>query len=339
MKVLGSLLWFSITGAVEAPQGRRSAPVRVTQPQLERWFDELGLDPDFLPPTILKVDAFRRATSRRKKEYEVGGRRMVLRVEEIESTREYVERQVLRTVVDPRARSETAKTASDWMATIKFMRAGRTARGKRADGDHYRVRMRTSLDAPDREQVLAMLAEIDRAYGDLAVNIDEDKIRALLRGYLTHLGAIAVRPSGAMYFVQSESQRQVDALGELIVRVGQGCTFAQVPYVDSAATRLILSEAFQHQVADEVRGLLRRAQALAPGPVTPRAFADLRADYELITERAAQVSADLGLAQESTADILEEALTAVTDLSRKITFAVTKRRHVSPSTATSATSP
>lgn len=327
---IGSLLWYSISGTVEYVDGKRiQIPVRVTREQLEAWFHELGLDTAFLPPKILKVDAFRKASTEARRVYDLpDGSKAELYIDEVESNSEYVLRHIMRKIRDPRQQQDEDKLTSEFMATLKFFRGGRTSKAKRSSGDHYKSRPRPGLSALDLGHVESMLEEIDDRYTDLSANLNEDKIRAVIRNYLTHLNAIGVKPSGAVYFVHKTRQRTLDALEELVTRIGQGCTMEQVPLLDDAKRRRMLTEAFQAEVEDDVRQLLGKvAEANAKakgGKVSPKLYAELNAKYQEVQSRSEEYTRVLGLAMGRAASSLELALDSVMDLATRIDFKAAK---------------
>lgn len=321
---IGSILWYSIAGSVDRSSGKREQiPVRVTRDQMTAWFAELGLDPTFLPPRILKVDAFRKATSAIKREYALPDeRRAVLYVDEVDSNDDFVLRHVMRKVYDPRQQVDDDKLVADFVASLKFFRGGRTSMGKRATGDHYKSRPKPGLDQVDLLEVEALLEDVDNAYTDLSANLNEDKIRAVIRNYLGHLNAIAVKPQGAVYFVHNTRQDTLDALQVLVRRIGQGCSFEQIPLVDTGEQRTMLNEAFQNEVEDDVRLLLVKIATINEktrgGPVKASVYAELSETYKQVAARSEEYAVLLDQAQGRAASALELALTSVMDLARRI---------------------
>ncbi len=321
---IGSILWYSIAGSVDRSSGKREQiPVRVTRDQMAAWFGELGLDEKFLPPQILKVDAFRKATSSVELEYDLAeDQRAVLYIDEVESNDEYVLRHVMRKVYDPRQQREDDKLRSDFVASLKFFRGGRTSTGKRAAGDHYKSRPKPGLTGIDLRQVEDLLEEVDNRYTDLSANLNEDKIRAVIRNYLGHLNAIAVKPQGAVYFVHNTRQDTLDALQALVRRVGQGCSFEQIPLVDTGDQRRMLNEAFQSEVEDDVRLLLGKIAAVnekaKAGGIKPQTYAELHQAYQQVVARSEEYTQLLGLSQARAAAALELALDSVMSLARRI---------------------
>ena len=301
---------------MENENGQRSrVPVRVTMDQLETWFEDLDLNKEYLPPRIKKVDAFRKASSEAKREYPgpERGQTVVLRVVEIDYNPEFVLRHVLRDVHDKR----TQTTTSSHVATMKFMRGAKTAAGKKHSSEHYKTTINNNLielrldQTPsgkrypladtDRAHIEMLLAEFDVRYTDLAANLHADAIRAVIRNYITDLNAIGVKPSGGVYFVHNSRQRTVDALQSLVRRVGQGCTFHQLPLLDTLDQREMLTEAFQTEVQDEVNKLLKEIAAAnekvqAKGnKIPPTVYAAFMDRYQDVVSRSEEYTRVLGL--------------------------------------------
>lgn len=322
---IGSVLWYSIAGTVERGiDGKRQVfPVRCSQDLMEEWFDELGLDKQFLPSRIKKIDAFRNASSAVKREYilDEGNQRFAeLRVEEVRSDAEQVIRHVVQIVRDERKE----QLALHHMATLKFIRGGRTAKGKRHSGDHVKTAVLTRVKGEDREQVQALLDDFDERFEDLAVNLQSPAIRGVIRTILGALGAIAMKTSGGVYFVPKTNWPQVDALQQLIRRIGQGCVLEQFPLVDTTESRDMLTEAYQAEVEDDVRLLLRKIAELNTskknGKITAKQYADLNALYHEVAGRAQTTGEQLGLAMGRAAGALELALESVTEMATRIEF-------------------
>lgn len=336
-KFIGAILWYSITQFVASTKAT-AVPVRVTRDQLELWFDELGLNADFLPPVIKKVDAFRKASSEIGAEYSVGVTGMVakLRVVEIDYNPEFVLRHILRDVTDKMART----TTTAHVATLKFFRGSRSSAGKRSGETYKTTVMNTlvelgldqqptghtyALEVQDRFEVDKVLATLNQRYTDLSANLQSDAIRAMVRIYLTSLNAIGVKPSGGVYFVHLSRQKTVDALEKLVRKIGQGCSFHQLPLLDTLDQREMLTEAFQTEVQDEVNLLLKRiAQANLVargkgGQISPTEYAKFMDHYRDIQSRAEEYTRVLGLAQGRAGSALETALDAVIDMSGRLT--------------------
>lgn len=321
---VGSLLWYTIAGTEDPVTGEK-VPVRTTSDQLEAWFHELGLDPKFLPPRILKIDAFRNATTPVKREYDLpDGNKAELAIEEIDANDDYVLRHVIRTVRDPRRQRDEDKLQTEFMATLKFFRGGRNSQQKRAGGDNYKSRPKPGLAKVDRDQVESMLAEVEDRYTDLSANLNEPKLRSVIRNYLIHLNSIAVKPQAALYFVHSQHQKAVDALQPLVQRFGAGCAFEQVPLIKTEESKGMLTEAFQREVVADVDKLMAKIaetnKAAAGGKVSSKKYAEINALYQEVASRSEEHTRTLGLAMGKAASALELALDNVMDMASRIEF-------------------
>lgn len=338
---LGSIVWYMIAGIDDVgATGKHTSPVRVTREQMATWFAELGLEEQFLPPNVKKVDAFRRSSSEIKDSYPLPeeGCTAQLRVIEIEHNPEFVLRHVMRDVIN--SRTEVTTTAA--VAAIKFFRGARSSKGKRPEAEHYRYTINTvlteyglngkatgaryDLPADDANRVLDALTAMDARYADLCVNLQSDAIRAVIRNYLMYLNAICCKPSGGVYFVHSARAAKLDALAELVRRVGQGCLFHQVALFDEPSQRAMLNESFQSEVEDDCRLLLRKValvneEANKRGTrVSPGKYAELSADYQAIVARSEEYTTILGLTQGRAAAALELALDNIIDMSTRLDF-------------------
>ena len=324
---------------VEAANGTRTqVPVRITRDQLELWFDELDLDSAFLPAKIKKVDAFRKSSSAAKVKYPgpIEGETIELRVQEMDNNAEFVLRHILRDVHNKR--TQTSVTAH--VATLKFFRGGRTSSGINHQAQHYKTQInnnlieldlngkqtgkRYPLQDVDRLEVERLISEFNTRYDDLAANLHSDAIRAVVRDYLKSLNAIGVKPSGALYFVHNSRQPTVDGLQQLVARIGQGCSFHQLPLLNTLDQREMLTEAFQVEVQSEVNKLLAEIaeandKARAKGnKISPTEYAIFMDRYRDLTSRSDEYTRVLGLAMGRAGSALELALDAVMDMSTRL---------------------
>lgn len=338
-RFIGTIMWYSISQFLDNKDGTKTTvPVRVTRDQLEVWFEELDLNLAYLPPVIKKVDAFRKASTAAETSYPLATEGMTakLRVEEIDYNNEFVLRHILRDVHDKR--SKTSTTAH--VATLKFMRGGRTSQGTRKSGQTYKHTINHTLvelgldnkptgriyplEASDRFEVEKLIAAFDARYTDLSANLHSDAIRAVVRSYLSDLNAIGVKPSGGVYFVHISRQKTVDALQRLVQKVGQGCTFHQLPLLNTLDQREMLTEAYQTEVQDKVTLLLKTvtqmngASKAKGGKIAPADYTKVMDAYRDIASRSEEYTRVLGLAQGRAGSALDLALDAVIDMSGRL---------------------
>jgi hypothetical protein len=324
-RFIGSVLWYSVAGTVErGTDGKRNTvPVRVHQDELVAWFQELGLDQDYLPPRIKKIDAFRNATSQVRREYACGdegsGQYATLRIEEVKSDNEQVIRHVVKDVRDER-KEQLSRTH---LATVKFIRGGRSSLGKRNSGDHVKTMVLSRTRGEDRDQVDELLVEFERRYEDLGVFLHSPALRGVIRDLLASLNAVAMKTSGGVYFVHKNRWADLDKVQKLMHCIGQGCVMEQFPLVDQADSRRMLTDAFESEVEDEVRLLLKDiAEANSKsGKVAARRYAEISARYRELEGRSAEYTELLDLAQGKAGDALELALTSITEMAQRIDFA------------------
>lgn len=318
-KVLGRIIWFSIAGSVEHVDGGRFVqPVKATHAQLTEWFDELGLDSEYLPTPPRRVHAFRSACGDVRRVYDLpaDGQTAELMVREVDFNPEFRLHHVMREVKDRRGQRLTYTH----VATLKFLRS---AKGRGDEKSTFRATVLQGLDDLDTAEVTSLVGDFESRYKDLCENLHSQILRAMLRRYLVSLNAIAVRPAGGIYFVHSSKQETVDALATLVKRIGTNCRFDQIPLPDTDEQREMLTEAFQDEVEDDVRLLLEEIvkyneKAGKKKGVSPTKYAEFRNRLDEIMERSEEYSKVLGLAQERAAVALELALDTVVEMTTRL---------------------
>lgn len=333
--ILGSIIFYSITGEQRISGKRQSVPVRVTRDWLERQFEELDLDTRLLPPAIKRIDAFRQASSEIKADYAIPGRverKAVLRVVEVTLDDERVVRKVMRDVMD--SRSQLVNSVQ--MAELVFIRGPRATRGTPQSGEQVKSRVyktlrevgldmqytdyQEDLSSFERDMLNDLLDTFKKRYEDLSENYGAQALRAVIRNYVTKLNAIACKPSGGVYFVHQSRAYEVAALEELVSRIGQGCTFHSLPLEDTDKQRGMLTEAFENEVEDECSLLMRDisvalSAAQSKGkPLSREKYREFNERFALIGERASEYTNVLGLVQERSASALEAVMDNITEL-------------------------
>lgn len=322
---LGSIVWYSITGNVEYVDHKRTShAVRVKLEDLEKWFVELGLDTTLLPSKIKKVDAFRKASSEAQCEYDTStpGVKATLSVEEVKYDNETVVRHMVKKMTNSRS---VELSYDPHVATLTFYRGSPLSRGLKGSGEKWKRRvMPQIIGSEDEQHVVELLDEVGERYDALSEYLHADGIRSVIRNYVTYLNAISVKPAGGVYFIHNTRQVQLDALQELVSRIGQGSQLHQLPLVDTQSQREMLTDAFQTEVEDDVRLLLKDLATandrLNKGKrgLAPAQYGDLSSRYTSLVERAEEYSKVLGLAQGRAASALEMALDAIVDLAGKV---------------------
>jgi hypothetical protein len=267
----------------------------VTRDDLVRWFAELGLDPDLLPPPLRPVDAYERITGpdgvrysyplddptatgrdgrrKRRKPSELG-RSAVLMVRPVRRDSDRIVRHIVREVRDEQ---RTKLRYDTRLGAVTFHRDHATA----ADGagtlqvepDHQAI---AKLPEAEQATVHEMIESLKTSYQRRCTYLTGDKLRALVRRYVEDLNAIKVRPTGGVYFVHRQYSPALAALRELVGRFGTGSHLVRVPLPDQEEMREMIVAAFTTKAKDD---LDRLAKDIAVAQSTGRS-GDLRRLYD-----------------------------------------------------------
>lgn len=296
-KTMGVLLWFAFGGAVEYVGGKRTVlPVSVNSDDLYAWFDELDLDQSMLPPQVRRIDKFRAVTSNARRRYDVTGGRAELYVEEVLYDVNQVVRNVMRRLTDDRH-----NTSVDHVATLKFIRGGRSNKARRTEGDHWRAAILTRVKEPDRSEVEAFIKTIDAAYHDGAESLDPTALRGVVRRYLLDLDGVQLRSSGGIYFVPASRASVVPALAEVIRRIGSsGCSLDYIEMEANDRNAQVVAQAMQVAIIEECEALgraidARKASAETKGKLAPAHYAEFHKKVAAIHATARVYTQELGL--------------------------------------------
>lgn len=204
--LLGRMVLFTIT---DEPTPRA---------QLEQWFREIGLDERLLPPEIKPIDAFKKATSDAKNKYDLsGGRTAIVLCRDVASTPDYVKRQITREVKDARARQLSYSKAIDCTfyraKTVPNPNGAGTVTDKGSERVHIRIDP-TDLDPEELLEVQQIGREIESRYMQYYMNLDGNRLRAVIRDYLKFLNAIELK--GGVYFVHVSRSAELLKLQTLV---------------------------------------------------------------------------------------------------------------------------
>lgn len=299
--LLGHVAWFSVSDADYVLK------------DIEEWFDELGLNTDFLPLMPKPVDAYRRATSEADETsypLEVGHATMTatILVRDVAKDNQMVVRQAVRELRD----SQRRRLAFNPVADLVFYRP--STRGGRVDPDSARVRftlLEPNLMPNERALATGVLNDMAARYHRYIQHIDGMKVRAMIRNYLLFLNAVQIKPS--VYFVHVSRDAELVKLQELMNRLGKvasGTSLHTMPLPDLDNQREMVINAFQTEAVDSLNGLVREIQELRENRkrITPDAYAKLKGKYDDVMSRAMEYTRTLGISQDNTATAAEVAL-------------------------------
>lgn len=326
--VMGLLVWFSISGPSERDeQGKRfTHPLWVNTDDLAQWFSELELDPHYLPTKINAVNAFRAASSKISAEYDLplAGQRARLVVEEVRVDEVQIIRHINREVID----SRRVKTASDKVAELRFNRGRRNSSGRISGSETLTVHPRYTMPDFDKEILNAELTKFVERYKHMSSFRDDGDVRTILREYLRGLDAVAIEPSKGIYFVHLEHADILDRLAGLVSLIGPACTLRQLPLMDCFEAQQMVADAFDEQLEDEVRILLRDIarylKGVGKGSIAPTKYSEFSNKYGKIKERRDTMSRDLNVTPSRGDQALSEARTLIAELVQRVD--PTKRR-------------
>jgi hypothetical protein len=280
-KPLGTMVWYAFGGPVEYVDGKRTVlPVTVSSADLHKWFDHMGLDEDQLPPEVRRVDKFRTVTSNARHRYDVTNGRAELYVEEISYDPEQVTRHVMRRVT-----LDGQQSSLDHVATLRFIRGGRTANQRRTRNDQWKPAILTRVKEPDRSEVEAFIERIRDEYDEGADGLDSTALRGVVRRYLNSLCGVPLRSTGGIYFVPAGHETTIAGLSEVIARIDSpGCSLDYIPYEGSDHHRSIVEQALASEIADTAGTIARAAEvrlrsASTRGKLAPTQYAELRERY------------------------------------------------------------
>ncbi|MBV6700241.1 hypothetical protein KV557_24580 [Kitasatospora aureofaciens] len=267
----------------------------VTRDDLERWFAELKLDPDLLPPPLRPVDAYERITgpdgvrysyplddptatgrdgSRKRRKTSELGRSAVLMVRPVRRDGDRIVRHIVREVRDE---AKTKLRYDTRLGTVVFNRDHTTttdgAGTLHVEPDHQAI---AKLPQAEQATVNQMIESLKTSYQRRCTYLTGDKLRSLVRRYVEDLNAIRVRPTGGVYYVHRQHSPALAALRELVSRFGKGSHLVRVPLPDQDEMREMIVTAFTTKAKDD---LDRLAKDIAAAQRTGRT-ADVKRLYD-----------------------------------------------------------
>lgn len=245
---------------------------QVTRDDLARWFRELGLDEDLVPPPLRNVDAFEKVTGpdgvrvtyplddpsatgpasrtsrRRRKELEASA---TLMIRPVRRDGEHIVRHVVREVRDEK---RTTLKYDTRLGVCTFHRDNSQGSAEGAGTLTIEPNHAAIAKLPEAEQttVRHMLAAIETSYRHRCTYLTSDKLRSVIRRYVEHLSAIRVRPTGGVYFVHRQHAPTLGALRDLVGQFGQGSHLVRIPLPDQEEMREMVINAFTSKAKDEL---------------------------------------------------------------------------------------
>ncbi len=308
--VLGHMCYFTVTEEKDHP---------VSLKDVEKLFAQLALNPEFVPLPNRPADAFKKATKDAERpevgrNYPLsGGRRMNLLVRDVKSDRDKIVRHIVREVVD----SENVRLAYDKVGEAIFHHAPvDTKTGKRQSAGH-RLQIVLDFDKVSQEEsdlLESVRKRILESYNHDCAFLDGMKLRAMVRDYVLYLNAVQLKPS--LYFVHKSRADELNRLAQLLDGLNNGSGMHLVPMVDVPAQREEVIAKFEEEARASVESLLRdiRDAMTRQANVTTETYRRMRERFDAVRNKATEYTRTLGLAQETTAVLLDLAVDRMDEL-------------------------
>lgn len=295
--LLGRIVLFTIT----------DEPVSLTD--LTKWFDDAGLDKNYLPPANKALDAFKKATSDTKDSYTMTkGRTAQLLCRDVTQTPDYVRRQITREIRD----SKNKRLSYVDAITATFYRPTDPGNQNTA---RIKITVNTDvLEASEVDTVKHVAQAVYSRYTRYYDYLDGMKLRATVRNYLKKLNCIEIK--GGVYFVHASRDVELNALADVVHRFGGGCHMNMIPMVDLKKDREFMARMFEREASQALNEVAKEAKELLTSgrSITPAACARIKAKYDEVLANAEEHMLTLQVSQDITTASAEVALTALTKL-------------------------
>lgn len=284
---------------------------------IEKWFEELHLNPGFVPVPNKAIDAYKKATSEGDEfEYDLAnGTTAHVLVRDVTSDAATVTRHLIREIRDAARR----RLAYGKIGEATFYRA--TVKGGKIEPGSERFRLTVDNDQliqNERGPMQSLVEKITQAYNRHVSYMDGDKVRAMVREYVKYLNGVALKDG--IYFVHVTRHDELNRLSELVDRLGGGCKMDLIPMVNLGQQRDMVVEAFQAEAEKALTEIVKEIQHIRTTrkTVTPDAYAKVKAKYDLVITRAKEYTRTLNVSQDRTAGAAEVALDSLAELQRQM---------------------
>lgn len=286
-----------------------------------KWYAELDLNPAHIPMQNRAVDAYKKATSKLDDyEYQTpDGNTAHVLIRDVSNDKNQVVRHLIREVTNNKQR----RLAYAQVGEAVFYRPT-TSQGKVVPGTE---RMRITLDAStfqphERDLVVDVAHKIEHYYERYLGSMDDMKVRAMLRDYVSSLNAVQLR--SGVYFVHVSRQDDLMKLQELARRMatqaGTKCFVWLMPLVDLEEQREMVIEAFQTEAEKSLNGITAKISSLreARKTISADAYAKIKDEYDQLMKQAVEYTRTLDINQDRTAGAAEVALTSLIGLQQQM---------------------
>jgi len=284
-------------------------------------FTRLMLDAAYLPHQGRNIDAFRKATSKMDDfEYKLpNGDVAHILVRDVANDKNQVVRHLVREVKDANQRRLAYNQIGDCTFWRPSTSGGITQPGTERVRFHINASMLIDTELPG---ATAMVNKIQSLYERYARSMDDMKVRGMFRDYVSGLNAVQLR--SGVYFVHVSRYDDLLNLQQLAESMskqsGVTCRMDLIPMVDLESQRELVIEAFQEEATKALDGITKKITDLRASrkKITPTAWANIKTEYDLITNRAVEYTRELSITQDNTAGAAEVALNSLIALQQQM---------------------
>ena len=302
-KAAGLLVWYSFSQTEPTPQ------------QIGAALQANGLPMHYLPTPITNLGAYQSATTGAKREYNYRGDTAHILVRPVSSEEEVVTRHLVREVTDAKGKRLSFTTIGEAL----FHRPGNLA--KSSTGTIEVNLYSWEIDPGEQGEMDAMVAGIKNEYAFRMDHYKPSDIATMVRTMIRDLKAIAVRPTGAVYFVHRDHVPTMIAIRTFVRDLPGSSMVHSVPLVDSTEQRQMLRQSFTEEIEDEVEVLLRdlaELNATGGGEISQRAYNTITGRLADALGRAEEHDATLAIVSGRSRAAIDMAVDAVTAMASAV---------------------
>jgi Family of unknown function (DUF6744) len=289
---------------------------QVTHDRLAGWFDELHLDPAFLPPPIRMVDAFERVTGDVKHTYPLATAKQGKRGSDEEDGEARVATLLVRHVKrgpDAIVRHLVREVRDAEQETLEYdVKVGECAFRRDPGSTNGAGKLTVAADftaVPDPGEQREIRMVLDRIAADFRHRcqyLTGDRLRAVVRDQIEGLNALKVRPTGGVYFVHAQYRETLVRLRDLVKRFGAGSNLYLIPLPDETELRDMVVQAFRTKAREDLERLAKEiAAARRADPVRQATVEALDRQFRRLQEAAAEHQKLLAVDLEDTGAALD----------------------------------
>lgn len=166
-----------------------------------------------------------------------------------------------------------------------------------------------------------MISEVTKQYKTWRGKLNHYAIREWIRKTIIDMGAIAVRPSGGVYFLREDHADNVEALESFVAALPGSNECHSLPLVDDKKQRQMLHRALEAETSDAIDGLITEIRTIRKdGKVTPKRFAEILGESKRLRSKTAEYAKllETSLGEiDSRIDILQKSTMGIAGLQKK----------------------